>query len=80
MTLGPLGIHLSVVDLREHLSTGEGLRFSAEIYGWQTEKTGFPEYLQKACWFLHESPETSGSLPENVIWESCIPVPSCSRL
>ena len=38
--------------LRENLSTGYGLQFSAENYGSKREKTVFQEYLQEACFVI----------------------------
>ena len=55
---------------REYLSTGYGLRFSTEIYGSKREKMVFHEYPSGSLFGLTESPkspETSGSLRENVI-------------
>ena len=61
--------HASV--LREYLSTGYGLRFSAEIYGSNRENSVFHEDLQDILFYsdrhLRKSPEASGSIQENVI-------------
>ena len=52
---------------------GKELRFSAEIYGRKRFSTNT---YRKLVMFSHKSPETSGSLRDNVIQESCTPVPS----
>ena len=58
---------VAALSLREDLSTGYRLRFSAEIYGskrFSTNASGnIVLFLQKSP----KSPETSGSLRENVI-------------
>ena len=43
--------------VREYLSTGCGLQFSAEIYRSKREKTVFHEYLQGYCFVLTEISE-----------------------
>ena len=67
--------------VREDLITGYGLRFSPEIYGSKREKTVSTNTYRKLvlfvlCRHLRKSLGTSGSLQENVIQESCAPVPS----
>ena len=61
--------------LREYLSTGYGLRFSTEICWSKREKKVFHEYLQEYC-FVLTALNISRSLRDNVIYESCILVPS----
>ena len=61
----------------EYLITGYGLRFSTEIYGSKRDKTRKPAgNLFCSYRNLRKSPETSGSLRENAIYESCTPTPS----
>ena len=50
--------------VREHLSTGNRLRFSTEIFGSKREKTVFHENLQEACFVLTEISENIWKLPE----------------
>ena len=63
--------------MREYLSTGQ-LRFSKEVYESKREKMLIHKILRKQYLLTEssEAPETSASLRENVIQESCIPVPS----
>ena len=52
-----LAMHTDIDVVREDLSAGYGLRFSAEFYGSKREKTVLHEFLQEACFIVTEISE-----------------------
>ena len=63
--------------VREYRSPGYRLRFSTEIY--RNKRFSANTYRKLVLFlqgYIRRYSQTSGSLRENVIWESCTPVPS----